>query len=376
MNQQETLNTIALTRVGYFSPTAMLSLFREIGSATEILTHHDNIREILPSASDRLVAAMKDIDEPLRRAEAEMEFCQLHKIQALTINHPDYPDRMRQCDDAPLVLYYRGTANLNAPHIINIVGTRHATNYGQELTRRFVDDLSRLCPDVIIVSGLAYGIDICAHRASLEHGIDTIGVLAHGLDTIYPSHHRTTAEKMISHGGLLTEFMTGTNADKVNFVRRNRIVAGMADATVLVESAAHGGGLITASIAQSYSRDVFAFPGNIGAEYSEGCNNIIRDNGAMLITCADDMLKALGWESQQKRQKSLEEGIERDMFPNLTDEERKIIEVLQENNDLQINMLAVQSGVPISKLSAMLFSLEMKGVVRTMAGGVYHLITL
>ena len=376
MNQQEILNTIALTRIGHFSPTAMLMLLREVGSATEILAHHNNIREILPTASDRLVASMKSIDEPMRRAEAEMEFDTKHHISPLIISDPEYPERLRQCDDAPLVLFYRGTADLNAQRIISIVGTRQATNYGQEIIRRFVSDMKTLAPDVIIVSGLAYGVDICAHRSAIENGIDTIGVLAHGLDTIYPGHHRKTAEQMLQHGGLITEFLSNTNADKVNFVRRNRIVAGMSDAVILVESAAHGGGLITTSIANSYNRDVMAFPGPVGAKYSEGCNNLIRNNGATLITSADDMMQTLGWESAADVQTARSKGIERQMFPDLTDAEQKVTDALTDTNDQQINMLAVQTGIPISELSGILFSLEMKGVVRPMAGGIYHLLTI
>lgn len=183
---------------------------------------------------------------------------------------------MRECDDAPLALFYRGNADLNTLHIINIVGTRHATPYGQDICTRFLADLSVLCPNTLIVSGLAYGIDIHAHRAALQNHFKTIGVLAHGLDRIYPAEHRKTAVSMLEQGGLLTEFTSGTNPDRQNFVKRNRIVAGMSDATVVIESAAKGGALITAELAESYHRDCFAFPGRCNDEYSIGCNNLIR----------------------------------------------------------------------------------------------------
>lgn len=183
---------------------------------------------------------------------------------------------MRECDDAPLALFYRGNADLNTLHIINIVGTRHATPYGQDICTRFLADLSVLCPNTLIVSGLAYGIDIHAHRAALQNHFKTIGVLAHGLDRIYPAEHRKTAISMLEQGGLLTEFTSGTNPDRQNFVKRNRIVAGMSDATVVIESAAKGGALITAELAESYHRDCFAFPGRCNDEYSIGCNNLIR----------------------------------------------------------------------------------------------------
>lgn len=183
---------------------------------------------------------------------------------------------MRECDDAPLALFYRGNADLNTLHIINIVGTRHATPYGQDICTRFLADLSALYPDTLIVSGLAYGIDIHAHRAALQNHFKTIGVLAHGLDRIYPAEHRKTAVSMLEQGGLLTEFTSGTNPDRQNFVKRNRIVAGMSDATVVIESAAKGGALITAELAESYHRDCFAFPERCNDEYSIGCNNLIR----------------------------------------------------------------------------------------------------
>jgi DNA processing protein len=230
-----------------------------------------------------------------------------------------------------------------------------------------------LCPNVLVVSGLAYGVDIHAHRNALEYGFETVGVLAHGLDDLYPSRHKDTANRMVHQGGLLTEFMTGTKADKINFVRRNRIVAGMSDACILVESAAKGGGLITADISRSYGRDVFAFPGRVGDAYSEGCNNLIRDNGAALMQSADDFVKAMGWEGDARMAKAQNDGIQPDLFPDLTDEEEVIVGVLQRNNDLQINMLATQANLPVNRVAAILFELEMKGIVRTLAGGVYHL---
>ena len=237
-----------------------------------------------------------------------------------------------------------------------------------------MSELRGLCPQVLIVSGLAYGVDICAHREALANGYPTVGVLAHGLDQIYPYRHRETAAQMLNHGGLLTEFMSQTNADKPNFVRRNRIVAGMADAVILVESAAKGGGLITAEIAQSYARSVFAFPGNVGQPYSEGCNNLIRDNGAGLISSAQDFVKAMGWWEETHRQQAFADGIERNLFPDLTTEEQQVVSLLKESNDLQLNIITVKTGIPIGRLTALLFQLEMKGVVKPLAGGMYHLL--
>ena len=230
---------------------------------------------------------------------------------------------------------------------------------------------------MLIVSGLAYGVDINAHRRALENGYATVGVLAHGLDQIYPYRHRETAAQMLNHGGLLTEFMTQTNADKPNFVRRNRIVAGMADAVILVESAAKGGGLITAEIAQSYARSVFAFPGNVGQPYSEGCNNLIRNNGAGLITNAEDFVKAMGWPTMKDMPLWLTSptgSAGGAQIPDLSPEEQQVISLLQQTNDLQLNIINVKTGIPIGRLTALLFQLEMKGVVKPLAGGMYHLL--
>ena len=374
MDQQEILNTILLTRLNYFSLAGMLELYRKVGSATLIMEHKNNLRDILPDASDKLMNAIQNSDEARKRAEVELEYDLRYGIEPLTMNDERYPSRLRECDDAPLMLFYKGNANLNQQRVINIVGTRHCTPYGEDLIRRFVTELKQLCPQVLIVSGLAYGVDINAHRQALDKGYETVGVLAHGLDDLYPNRHKETAQRMIEQGGLLTEFLTQTNADKINFVRRNRIVAGMSDACILIESAAHGGGLITCQISQSYNRDVFAFPGRIGDAYSEGCNNLIRSNGATLLTSAADFVKDMGWQDDAKLMRAKQQGIERSLFPDLSAEEQSIIDVLIRNNDLQINMISVQSGIDISRLAALLFTLEMKGLIRTLAGGMYHLL--
>jgi len=376
LDQQEILYSIALTRINYFKLTGLLQLYRELGSATSVIEHRNDISDIIPDASPRLINALKNIDEPLKRAEVELKYDSEHNIQALALNDDRYPQRLKNVDDAPIVLFYKGNANLNAQRVINIVGTRQCTVYGQDLIRKFVAELKDLCPNTLIVSGLAYGVDINAHRFALQNGFETIGVLAHGLDTLYPSAHRQTANEMIHQGGLLTEFLTMTNADKINFVRRNRIVAGMSDACILVESAAKGGGLITTEISQSYGRDVFAFPGRIGDQYSEGCNHLIRDNGAGLITSAKDFVNAMGWQDDAKLANAQKKGIQREMFPELSEEEKVIVRILHKNNDLQINILTVQANIPIHKLTALLFDLEMKGVVKELAGGMYHLLNI
>lgn len=374
MDQQEILNTILLTRLNYFSLAGMLELYRKVGSATLIIENKDNIKDILPDASDKLINALQNADEARKRAEVELEYDLKYGIQPICMNDERYPQRLKECDDAPLMLFYKGNANLNQQRVINIVGTRHCTPYGEDCIRRFITDLKQLSPQVLIVSGLAYGVDIVAHRQALANGYETVGVLAHGLDDLYPSRHRETALRMIEQGGLLTEFLTQTNADKINFVRRNRIVSGMSDACILIESAAHGGGLITCDISQAYGRDVFAFPGKVGDAYSEGCNNLIRSNGAGLITSAADFIKDMGWQDDATLMRAKQQGIERSLFPELSPEEQLIVNALAKTNDLQINLISVKTNIDISRLTSLLFTLEMKGVIKTFAGGMYHLL--
>ena len=373
---QEIINAIAVSKMGFYKLSEMLEILQKLGSATAIIEHRNNIKDVLPDASDKLIETLKNADRVLIQAEQEFSWAQNNGVEVLCWNDERYPQRLKECVDAPLTLFYKGSANLNKQRIISIVGTRKCTHYGQDLIKHLIMELQRLCPDVLIVSGLAYGVDINAHRMALDYHFETVGVLAHGLDYLYPHAHKETALQMLSHGGLLTEYCTNTKADKMNFVRRNRIVAGMCDACILVESALKGGGLITAGIAKDYSRDVFAFPGAVGAPYSEGCNALIAQNGAALITSANDLVVNMNWENISLLNKAKEKGIERELFPTLNADEQKVVEILKKHNNLQINMLLAQTDLSIGKLSAVLFELEMKGIVRAMAGGSYHLLML
>lgn len=373
MTEQETLYAIALSFVPRLNLLSRKMLFEKMGSATEIYEQRQHLKEIIPHANESTLEALAMMDIHLKRAEEELAFAQAGHIQCIGYNDEAYPARLRECPDAPLLLYYRGTASLNAQHIISIVGTRQITPYGKDLCREFAKELKQLCPDALVVSGLAYGVDIHSHRATLEQGMETVGVLAHGLDQIYPRMHRDTAVQMVQHGGLLTEFPSRSNADKKNFVQRNRIVAGIADATIVVESAKKGGSLITAEIAESYGRDVFAFPGRIGDTYSEGCNNLIRGNHAGLITCAEDFVKAMGWETEAQLHQQLSQGLQQELFPDLTEEEQRIVKALTGTDSKQINILAIDTAIPIGKLTSLLFNLEMKGIVRLLSGGCYRL---
>lgn len=374
MSSQETLCTLALTRMVGFNPRVALHLYRSLGGGQAVYEQRNEVGSLIDGCPPRLQESLKHWDGAMARAEAELEFAAGHGIKVLALNDSDYPGRLRDCDDAPLAVFYKGQADLNQQRVVAIVGTRRCTSYGQDLTRRFITELKQLCPQALIVSGLAYGIDICAHRQALQSGYETVGVLAHGLDTIYPGHHRETAKAMVAQGGLLTEYMTQTEPLPNNFRQRNRIVAGLADATVVVESAARGGALITARIAQDYGRDVLAFPGAVGASGSEGCNHLIRDNKAGLMTSAEDFVNAVGWQSERQRRQAADKGIERNLFPELSADEQKVVDLLQVANDLQLNIISVRTNISIGQLTALLFQLEMKGVVKPLAGGTYHLL--
>ncbi len=377
MTEQTASLTIALLAAGKLSLHDAVTLYEAAGSACGVMEHRMDIRAVVPDAADSLAELLKgDLSAYVGRAEEELEWCAEKGVKVLAYADKAYPCRLRNCHDAPLALFVRGECDLNTAHIINIVGTRQCTPYGRDVTESIVRDLKTLCPDVVIVSGLAYGIDIAAHRAALRNGIATVGVVAHGQDRLYPQLHRTEANKMVTGGGaVVTEYCRGTRPEARNFLQRNRLIAGMCDATVVVESAAHGGGLVTARLAQDYGREVFAIPGPVNAEYSKGCNNLVRDNKAALITSADDMVSAMMWQDAAKADKARKQGIERTLFPELTADEQRIVDALKQHGDSQTNVLVMHTGLPISTIVSQLFSLEMKGVVTSLSGNAFHLIS-
>ena len=366
----EQVALLALSKVQATQLAVIHSLIEEVGSAKELIENAGNIKDIVPEAGPRLCELLND-ESLIVNAEKEIEFIEKNNIRLICKGDKDYPYRLAECNDAPLVLHGMGNADLNAKHIVSIVGTRHASEYGKSVCENFVADLAKFVPGTLIVSGLAYGIDVCAHRAALKAGLPTVGVLAHGLDRIYPTAHRSTAKNMIENGGLLTEFMSGTNPFPQNFVQRNRIVAGMADATVVIESASKGGSLITASLATGYDRDCFAFPGRINDQYSQGCNELVSRNRAALITSAYDFVEAMNWDMATKKKSA--EDLQTELFPDMSPEETAVMTALRENSDgLQVNQMVVQLNTPINKLLPLLFEMEMKGYIKAVAGGCYR----
>ncbi|MDD3036544.1 DNA-processing protein DprA [Bacteroides sp.] len=370
-DEEEQIYSIALTMVPGIGHIGAKRLIDGMKNATDVFRFRKDLPDRLPDINERIIKAL-DCPQAIARAEQELAFIRKNRIRCLTFTDENYPSRLRECEDAPIVLFFKGNADLNSLHIINMVGTRHATEYGTQICASFLRDLKMLCPDVLVVSGLAYGIDIHAHREALANELSTVGVLAHGLDRIYPYVHRKTAIDMLDKGGLLTEFLTETNPDRHNFVSRNRIVAGMCDATIVVESAEKGGSLITADLAEGYNRDCFAFPGRTNDEYSKGCNQLLRDNKASLLLSAEDLVKAMGWADESRPVRV--EAVQRSLFLDLSDEEQKVVSLLEKQGDLQINALAVETDIPVHKMSALLFELEMKGVIRVLAGGMYQLL--
>jgi len=342
-----------------------------VGSADLLFEHHDHLRDLIPDASEQLVRIFADPSEALERAERELEFIDKKNMRCMLYTSPDYPQRLLECDDSPVVLFYYGTADLNPRHIISIVGTRHCTNYGRDICRNLIEELHYTRPDTLVVSGLAYGIDICAHRESLNQDIPTVSVMAHGLDRIYPRTHRETAVRMVKNGGLLTEYITGTEPDKGNFVQRNRIVAGMSDATIVIESAERGGSLITARLAHSYGREVLAFPGRVCDEYSRGCNRIIQNQMAHAIHSAKDLLDLMNWPSIQP---NTTQPLQQEFFADLSPDEQLIIDCLASAESCNVNDIVTTTSLSFSNVNVLLFELESQGIIDYVGGNSYRLL--
>ena len=361
------LHQLALRFVPGIGDVLSKNLISYCGSAEEIFKNSRHKLLQIPGIGPKMAASILKPD-CFKRAEEEILFIEKNKIKAIFYTDAAYPKRLKSCIDAPIMLFYNGQADLNKQRVISIVGTRHAMPYGRQLCEELIEYLKNY--EATIISGLAYGIDICAHKACVKQNIPTIGILGHGLDRLYPAQHRNTAEKMIENGGLLTEFPSQTNPDRENFPKRNRIIAGMADATVVVEASIKGGALITAEIANSYNRDVFTFPGRIGDEFSEGCNFLIRFHKAGLLTSYADLAEQLGWIENTisvKKQQLL--------FPlDLSTNEKQIYEMLQTAGQTGIDDLAIKTTLSVSTLAMNLLNLEMQGLVRSLPGKSYCLV--
>ena len=366
-DERELLYNIAITLVPEIGDIRAKSLIAYCGSAEAVFKEKQGKLLKIPGIGSIVAKAIAEANV-MKRAEEEVKFIRNHKITTLFYTDPAYPRRLLHCEDSPVLLYYKGNADLNSSRIVSIVGTRKATAYGKAICQKLIADLTQM--NVLVVSGLAYGIDICAHKAAIENGLQTIGVLAHGLDRIYPGVHAPVAKKMIGSGGLLTDFPSCTNPDRENFPKRNRIVAGMSDAVIVVEAGAKGGALITADLGNSYHRDVFAFPGRVDDEFSEGCNFLVKTNRAALIQSAKDIAYIMGWEEKKEKEKK---NIQPRLFVNLGEEEQVIVDVLKNKGRVNIDELSILSKLPMSKTATLLLNLEFSGLVRSLPGKMYQL---
>jgi DNA processing protein len=358
---------IGIGLIPKIGPVLTRRLVSYCGSAEAVFREKRANLEKIPGIGDRLSEYVIN-NEVIRQAEEEIDFLEKNNITALFYLDESYPERLRHCEDAPVVIFIKGKTQFNRSRVLSIVGTRNPTDYGKELCNRLVESLAASQPDLLIVSGLAYGIDICAHKAALKNKLETAAILAHGLTVVYPSVHREAAKQIMGQGALVTEFLHNEQPEPNNFVKRNRIIAGIADATVVVESGVQGGALITADIANSYSRDVFAFPGRTFDSYSTGCNRLIKSNRAALIEDARDLEYMMGWQNtgsavQQTKQKEL--------FVELTPDESVLLKAIRESSGITIDQLSLICEMPVSRASASLLNLEFHGLVKCLPGKIY-----
>lgn len=346
-------------------------------NAKKLISHYEDIEAIfkesyrklikIPGIGSRLAKSLTE-NRSMERAEKEMEFIQKYNIRTSFFLDDDYPGRLRECQDSPILIYYKGDIASNAKRILSIIGTRNITRRGKDICNSIISGLAEKYPDLVIVSGLAYGVDICAHRAALKNNIPTIGVMAHGFLTLYPSLHASTAKEMLLKGALVTDFLSDEPPDRNNFLKRNRIIAGMADATLVIESGTKGGAMVTADIAMSYNREVMAVPGYPGAKYSAGCNLLIKSNKASLVETENDIEYFLNWIPEKNQTK-----VKQMQITELNPLESKIIDCLKENNHISADHLGRLIKEPIQRLSPSLLSLEFAGIISSLPGNIYKL---
>ena len=361
------LYQITLTLIPNIGDVHAKALVNHFGNAEDIFkAKKKELEEIegIGSVRARSIKEFKDF----KNAEEEIAFIEKYKITPLFITDKNYPQRLLNCYDSPAMLYYRGNADLNQPKIIAIVGTRNNNEYGKAVCEKLVEDLAG--ENILIVSGLAFGIDSIAHRSALKNDLKTVAILAHGLDRIYPTQNKSLAKEIIEQGGLLTDFRSKTNPDKQNFPKRNRIVAGISDGIVVVESSIKGGSLITAELGNGYNKDVFAVPGRINDTKSEGCNYLIKNNKACLITSAEDLLEDMGWKEYKKPSAKKQ----RELFIELSDDEKIVVNILQQQQQIHIDELYIKSGLSSSAVASALLTLEMQSVINSLPGKMYRMV--
>lgn len=357
---------IALTMAPAIGPLTARKLIKNAGSASAVFKMKKASLEKIPGIGP-IISESLSLSPLLEKAAKEIKFIERYKLSVFYLEDPGYPKRLKECADAPILLYAKGNKGLNSKLALSVVGTRRASAYGKEFCRNIVLELASGIRDLVIISGLAYGIDIIAHRAALEAGIPTIAVLGHGLNTLYPQAHRETAKRICEQGFLITDFPSGMGPERNNFLRRNRIIAGMADATLVVESAAEGGALITADFAFSYDRAVLAIPGRACDKRSRGCNGLIKKNIAAMIESAADITELLNWTDH-----SAENPYANKKTASLTEQEKQLLDHFSAYNGLSPEELSVYSGIPIQQVLSLLIQMELKGWVTVEPGNLYQ----
>lgn len=363
------LYQIALTLVPNIGPVQAKILMENFGDAASIFkATEDRLKTIEGIGAIRAHSIKSFID--FKEAENEISFIEKYKITPLFLTDKNYPQRLLNCYDSPTLLYYKGEADLNASKIVAVVGTRNHTEYGKQFTERLIEELTD--QHILVISGLAFGIDAIAHKTSLKNNLSTVGVLAHGLDQVYPSQHASLAKDMVKKsGGLLTEFKSKTQPDKHNFPIRNRIVAGMSDAIIVVETGIKGGSMITAELANGYNKDVFAVPGKVTDAKSSGCNHLIKNNKAVLLTEAKELIELMNWEESANSKKGKKR--QREIFIELNGNEKIIVDILKEKDTVHIDELNFKSSLSSSAVAAAILNLELQNVVVSLPGKIYQL---
>ncbi len=367
MNEENILYTLALQRASKIGDVTAKKLIQHCGSPKAIFQSKPSSLQTINGIGSHLTRFLKDTPTLLKAAEKELNYIQKNNIQTYYFEDNNYPKRLKNCIDGPILLFGAGNINLNNPKIISIVGTRNITAHGKAFCEQLVEELSILSP--IIVSGFAYGVDITAHKAAIKNKLQNIGCLAHGLNQIYPKVHKTYMHQVEENGGFLTEFWSDSNPDRENFIKRNRVIAGLSEATIVVESAEKGGSLITADIANSYNREVFAISGRPTDKFSLGCNNLIKQQKAQLITNAADVIYMLNWDVKVNQKI-----IQPQLFIDLNETEEKIINYLKIEEKAHLDAIAIACQIPIYSLSGTLLNLELKGLIRPHPGKLFELI--
>ena len=367
MNEQ-LLYHIALISIPNIGDVTAKKLIAYCGSSEQVFKDKKSLLEKVPGiGSVYAKSIINHKTEALNTAEEELKYIQENDIVPLFYLNDNYPKRLVHCEDGPILLYTKGNFDFNTQKVVSIVGTRRATEYGKEFCEKIVADLAPHNP--LIVSGLAYGVDVAAHKAAIKNNLSTVGVLAHGLDKLYPTQHKGVAKEMLEQGGLASDFKSGTNPDRENFPKRNRIVAGLSDLTIVVESSKKGGSLITAGLANGYNRDVFALPGKLSDSQSEGCNWLIKTNKAALIQSVKDIEYIMNWQPEEKVQNK-----QASLFVELTPEQQVLSNLLNQKEKMAIDEISLLAKMPMSQTTALLLDMEFSGVVKSLPGKMYKLV--